>query len=241
MRRKRRQRFKLPETHRYDGILPSYPTPQTLMGRKRLYTGLLITVWLALVGLTYWRVELRFLTPAARPLGAAEVNPEMQPPAPVPHIQTDAGTVSLRGNWTLLNFWSPDCACSRFMEPHVRELVQRFRLRGVQFITVVITNDSSLSEQEVLQRWRQRGIETPAYIDTNGALARQFGVWAGPAAVIVNPKGRIIYVGAYNIGRYCSNEKTAYAQQALEAALNGKKPPRARTPFYGCQVPSAPQ
>jgi thiol-disulfide isomerase/thioredoxin len=208
---------------------------------KRLYTVLLIALWFAIIGFTYWRMELRFLTPAARPVGAAEINPETQPVAPVQQIQTNTGTVLLRGKLTLLNFWSPDCACSRFMEPHVCDLVQRFRPQGVQFITVVITNDASLSEQEVLLRWRQRGIETPALVDTNGALARRFGVWAGPAAVIVNPEGRIIYVGAYNIGRYCTNEQTAYAQQALEAALRGKKPPRARTPFYGCQVPSASQ
>lgn len=226
--------------YRYDGR-DAIVSPETPMWSKRLYTVLLITLWLAIVGLTYWRMELRFLTPAARPLGAADIHPETQPLAPVQNIPTDAGAVSLQGKWTLLNFWSPDCACSRFMEPHVRELVRRFSPQGVQFITVVISNDSSLSEQEVLQRWHQRGIGTPAHIDINGTLSRRFGVWAGPAAVIVNPHGRIIYVGAYNIGRYCSNEQTAYAQQALEAALNGKKPPRARTPFYGCQVPSAPQ
>jgi hypothetical protein len=53
----------------------------------------------------------------------------------------------------------------------------------------------------------------------------------------VDARGRIVYTGAYNIGRYCTNERTAYAQQALEALLAGRTPPRAKTPFYGCQLP----
>ncbi|MCS6919983.1 MAG: redoxin domain-containing protein [Fimbriimonadales bacterium] len=211
------------------------------MWLKKLFTGVLIVAWLALIGVTYWRMELRFLTPAARPHGAAHIDPETQPDTPFKRLQTDAGEVCLLGRYSLLNFWSPDCACSRFMEPHVRDLVREFTPRGVQFLTVIIVNDSRISDEDALQRWRRRGIETPAVIDRDGALARQFGVWAGPAAVIINPEGRIVYLGAYNIGRYCSNEQTAYAKQALEAVVAGRKPPRAKTPFYGCQVPSASQ
>jgi len=208
------------------------------MSVSKLYTGLIVLGWVTLLAITYWRMELRFLTPASRPSGARVIRAETQPPAPFDHLRTDAGVLELRGKITLVNFWSPYCACSRFMEPHVRELVQRFQPFGVQFITVIITNDRRVSESEALENWRRRGIPTPAVVDPEGALAREFGVWAGPAAVIINREGRIVYVGAYNIGRYCSNERTAYAQQALEAVLMGRKPPRASTPFYGCQVPN---
>lgn len=210
------------------------------MRTNRWLTGILLAGWLGLIGLTYWRMELRFLTPAARPVGAATIDPETRPPTPVSVLQTDAGTRHLQGKITLLNFWSPDCACSRFMEPHVRDLVRRFAPRGVQCITLILLNDPHHSEAEALQLWRRRGIPTPALVDRGGTLARRFGVWAGPAAVIINAQGQIVYLGAYNIGRYCNNEQTAYAQQALEAVLAGRKPPRARTPFYGCQVPDEP-
>lgn len=208
---------------------------------KKLLTGAILVLWMTLIGVTYWRMELRFLQPAKRPAGAAAVDPSKQPPAPVQQIQTDMGALDWRGKFTLLNFWSPDCACSRFMEPHVRELVELFTPRGVQIATVIILNSERVSDTDAIQQWRGRGIATPALVDRNGALARQFGVWAGPAAVIVNPRGRIVYVGAYNIGRYCNNEETAFAKQALEAVLAGQHPPRASTPFYGCQVPSARQ
>jgi len=207
------------------------------MNTQKAITGLILAFWLVLIGVTYWRMELRFLTPAPRPAGAAEIDPTQQPPAPVQQLQTDAGARALHGRITLLNFWSPDCACSRFMEPHVRDLVARFQPHGVQLITVILTDDTRASDEEVLGWWRARGIQTPALVDRGGRLARQFGVWAGPAAVIVDARGRIVYTGAYNIGRYCTNERTAYAQQALEALLAGRTPPRAKTPFYGCQLP----
>lgn len=206
---------------------------------KKLLTGAILVVWLTLVGFTYWRMELRFLQPAERPAGAATVDPSKQPPAPIHSLHTDRGAFSLRGKVTLLNFWSPNCACSRFMEPHVRDLVQEFTPHDVQVVTVIILNDERVSDADALQQWRGRGIATPAQVDRGGSLARRFGVWAGPAAVITNPQGRIVYIGAYNIGRYCSNEETAFAKQALEATLAGRKPPRASTLFYGCQVPSA--
>jgi hypothetical protein len=207
------------------------------MNTQKAITGLILAFWLVLIGVTYWRMELRFLTPAPRPAGAADIDPTQQPPAPVQQLQTDAGACALHGRITLLNFWSPDCACSRFMEPHVRDLVARFQPQGVQFITVILVDDARASDEEILGWWRARGVQTPALVDRGGLLARWFGVWAGPAAVVVDARGRIVYTGAYNIGRYCTNERTAYAQQALEALLAGRTPPRAKTPFYGCQLP----
>ncbi len=206
---------------------------------KRLLAGAIIGVWIGLVVTTFWRMEWRFLQPAPRPEGAAQIDPAQKPLAPTSQLNTDRGVYSLQGHLTLLNFWSPDCACSRFMERHVRDLVRTYRPKGVQFITVIVGEGNGEDAPDLLERWYRRRIDTPAVADVGGALSRRFGVWAGPSAVIVNPEGQVVYLGAYNIGRYCDNRKTAYAQQALEALLEGRHPPRASTPFYGCQVPSA--
>jgi hypothetical protein len=149
------------------------------MNTQKAITGLILAFWLVLIGVTYWRMELRFLTPAPRPAGAADIDPTQQPPAPVQQLQTDAGARALHGRITLLNFWSPDCACSRFMEPHVRDLVARFQPQGVQFITVILVDDARASDEEILGWWRARGVQTPALVDRGGLLARRFGVWGG--------------------------------------------------------------
>ncbi len=206
---------------------------------KRLWAGAVLGLWIGLVVTTFWRMEWRYLQPAQRPAGAAKIDPSQEPYAPVMEFHTDRGVRSLKGRLTLLNFWSPDCACSRFMERHVRGLVRTYTPKGVQIITVIVGEREDEDPNALLERWHRRRIDTPAVADVGGALSRQFGVWAGPSAVIVNPEGRIVYVGAYNIGRYCDNRETAFAQQAIEALLEGRRPPRASTPFYGCQVPSA--
>lgn len=125
------------------------------------------------------------------------------------------------------------------MERHVRQIVQEFVPKGVQVITVIVApvSHQPTTRDHLLNCWYQRNISTPAVVDLGGELARLFGVWAGPSAVVLNSEGQIEYIGAYNIGRYCDNRKTAYAWQALEALLAGRHPPRRQTPFFGCQIP----
>lgn len=157
--------------------------------RKQLLAFGLILVWGALVASTFWRMELRFLRPAERPQGARAIDPTTRPQVPLSGLHTDRGVIPLRGALTLVNFWSPDCACSRFMERHVRELVETYRPRGVRFITVIIADRENPST--LLHLWQRTGIDTPAVPDPEGAIARQMGVWAGPAGLFLTKRGEL--------------------------------------------------
>lgn len=203
---------------------------------KSLTIVILLTIWGLLVVTTFWRADLRFLTPVEPPEDANQVDFATLSEKRFSAIKTNEGSISLKGTTTLLNFWKPDCKCTRFMERHVRELVKTYRPRGVNFVTVVIA-DAQDDSNTLIRKWRERGIDTPAVIDKMGNLAREFGVWASPSAVIFDRNGTVAYVGAYNIGRYCANKRTAYAQKALDALLEGKMPQQRQIPFYGCRVP----
>lgn len=205
---------------------------------KPFTTAMLLTLWGLLVVTTFWSTELRFFTPVEPPEGAKQVDLATLSQKPFSTIKTNEGESPLKGTITLLNFWKPDCKCTRFMERHVRELVRTYRSRGVNFVTIVIA-ESQDDDNSLIQRWQECDIDTPIVIDKQGNLAREFGVWASPAAVILDQNGTVAYVGSYNIGRYCSNKRTAYAQKALDALLEGKTPPQRQTPFFGCRVPVA--
>ncbi|MCS6777211.1 MAG: redoxin family protein [Chloroherpetonaceae bacterium] len=196
----------------------------------------IVLAWGAVTIGAFWHMVARYLRPVEPPAGAATLYPEQAPRSPVTVLHTDQGPVSLRGPMpvTLLNFWSPDCPCSRFMEGHVRRLVAT-HAEQVRFITVVEGNPGSEADT-LIEKWRQRGISAPAATDPDGAIARAFGVWAAPAAVVLDVRGRVVFVGAYNAARYCDDPRTAFAAQALNAVLHGEQVPRPRTPFYGCQV-----
>lgn len=196
----------------------------------------LVLGWGVLTVGAFWHMVARYLRPVDPPAGAATLHPEQTPRAPVATLHTEQGPVSLQGPMpvTLLNFWSPDCPCSRFMEGHVRRLVAT-HAEQVRFITVV-EGDPASGAGTLIEKWRRRGIPVPAVADPDGAIARSFGVWAAPAAVVLDMRGRVVFVGAYNAARYCDDPRTAFAAQALNAVLHGEQVPRPRTPFYGCQV-----
>ena len=198
-------------------------------------TGFLLTAWGALTVGAFWQREGRYLLPAPRPAGAALLRPELRPSAPVALLKTEQGIILLQAGQpiTLLNFWSPSCGCSRFMESHVRALAARYAPQGVCFVTVIESEDAP---KDALAEYHARGFALPAMVDNHGDTARQFGVWAAPAAVILDSRGQVRYLGAYNVARFCDSEKTAFAQQALEALTKGQSPPRAGLPFFGCQI-----
>jgi hypothetical protein len=79
----------------------------------------------------------------------------------------------------------------------------------------------------------------PAFADTGNHFALTLGVWAAPAAVILDPQGKTVFVGTYNAGRFCCTAGTAWAAQALAAVIRGQRPTRPTTPFYGCQLLAA--
>ena len=198
-------------------------------------TGILLTAWGTLTVGAFWQREGRYLLPVPRPAGAALLRPETKPPAPIALLKTEQGGISLQAGQpiTLLNFWSPSCGCSRYMETHVRALRARYAPQGVRFVTIIESEDAP---NEALTAYHLRGLALPVVVDNHGETARKFGVWAAPAAVILDSQGIVRYLGAYNIARYCDSDKTAFAQQALEALTQGKAPPQSRLPFFGCQV-----
>jgi hypothetical protein len=204
---------------------------------------LALAVWGVCVCGAFWQYEWRYLRPAGRPLGAAayRLNGDKQPlpRTPLGALDTDQGGIDLAGSTsiTLLNFWSPTCACSRFAESQVRALAEDYRRCKVRFITVVECGAAKGEQATALAAWRERGMpKMPVATDPGGGIARAFGVWAAPGAVILNRQGRIAYIGSYNAGRFCADPSTAWAQQALQTILTNHNPSHASMPFYGCQV-----
>lgn len=180
------------------------------------------------------------MRPAARPKGAIAAEPERGMRAPVSTLSTDRGRIHLNGPSpiTLINFWNPSCPCSRYAERQARRLADRFAGQGVRLITLVEgVEDTPRDIAGGLAAWKRRGDSRFAVAaDPGGALARRFGVWAAPAAVVLDQDGQVRYVGSYNAARFCDNRRTAWAEQALESLLDRRSPAKSSSPFYGCQV-----
>jgi len=206
---------------------------------SNLLIGAGIGVWLIATVFCFWHFEGQYLLPVSHPVGAAFAEPERLPPPPLSILTSQYGTVKLAGNQpiTVLNFWNPRCPCSRYAETDVRQLINRYAPRGIRFVTVIAAGKSDSDVRDAYSAWSSRSIAgTIPVADRNNEIAMKFGVWAAPAAVILDGRGQIEYTGAYNVARYCSDPNTAWAAKALSAIVGGKKPPRAKTLFFGCQL-----
>jgi len=195
--------------------------------------GLLFACWIAGTCVALWQYSVRYARAVEPPSGWTRLDPSRAPASPVESLATDRGGFQLAGEGSVrvVNFWDPDCACSRFQSPSIREAMRRWP--RVRWVTVVPGG------AELAARAAREFPGVPVAADPQGRIARRFGVPAAPAAAVIDARGRTVYVGAYNIGRFCDAQETAYAAQAISAALRGEPPKVASTPFFGCGSPAS--
>lgn len=136
----------------------------------------------------------------------------------------------------LLNFYNPDCPCSRYNAKHLRSLVWRFG-RQVTFIAILQGKDP----QRLKEQFEQAGAPMASLVDTNGEIAGACSVISSPQAVLLDCNRRIYFRGNYNQARYCYRKETEFARIAMEALLSGNPCPafpRSATTAYGCALPA---
>ncbi len=185
------------------------------------------TLGLATVALAFWRIDLRYALPT--PLPPDHVAVEAGAPLRLP-----TGFVALGPQPTLLHFFNPDCPCSRFNLEQVHELARRFAGR----VRVIAVLETQADAQAARERWLEDFEEV--WIDADGALAAEVGVYSTPQAALVDAEGRLYWRGNYNVSRYCVTPDTEFARLALERlcdAADAPPPdPRAQV-AWGCPLP----
>lgn len=193
---------------------------------------ILTAVWLALICtgicLLFWHTEWKYNLPTPVPINYHEV--------PVgTFIPLDEIKGLKKEKPVLLHFFNPACPCSRFNIEHVRSLIKLYKDR-MSIAVVVISDDKSLTERDIQNKFQ---IDVPIFF--NRSIAGKCGVYSTPQAVIIDDNGKLFYRGNYNRSRYCADEKSNYAQMAIDSLL-AKKYHIAFAPVasksYGCSFPN---
>jgi hypothetical protein len=181
----------------------------------------------------FWFEDLRYARPTPKPAEHVDVALGSQ----VGSAPAIADVLGERdpSRPLLLHFYNPDCPCSRFNVPYLRELVERHQ-GAVDFVLVV----ECVDEEQVERARAKVEADLPWVFDHDGALADHYGVYATPLAVIVGADGRLVFRGNYASARYCTDPAQQAARIALEALLAGSEPPGLDEPAapYGCSLPS---
>jgi hypothetical protein len=133
-----------------------------------------------------------------------------------------------------LHFFNPDCPCSKFNISHFKSLVKQYG-NETNFAIVVMSN-KAYTEKEIQDKF---DLSLPVFFDT--AIAVSCGVYSTPQAVIIDADHKLYYRGNYNKSRYCSDQKSNYAQIALEGLLHNDNHiifNQWALKAYGCRLPN---
>jgi len=133
-----------------------------------------------------------------------------------------------------LHFFNPDCPCSRFNIDQFKSLVKTYRSQ-VNFAVVLMTA-KPYTAAEIQKRF---DITVPIVADST--VAASCGVYSTPQAVVLSAEKKLYYRGNYNKSRYCTDQKTSYANIALMNILHKKTTLRLdqyALKAYGCTLPN---
>ena len=199
--------------------------------KTRLVAGWLILLSGA-IGFIFWRYEVRYGLPNPVPANYHDVQRGalIQLPASAQMLQTP-GKKPL-----FLHFFNPDCPCSRFNMPQFKALVGEYEDK-VDF-AIVIMSPATFTPAQIQRKF---GLPHPIPVLRDSAIAAACGVYSTPQAVLIDASGRLYFRGNYNRSRYCTDERTGFAKQALDGLLHGDYSltfsPQALK-AYGCQLPT---
>jgi thiol-disulfide isomerase/thioredoxin len=193
---------------------------------------LLLTCWLLLLasGICYlfWYHEWKYSLPTPVPQNYVDVKTRQ-------HIDIDGKVMALKGKPVFIHFFNPECPCSKFNVPHFNSLVKKYG-RQIDFEVVVVNLNKSKSytAEEIQNRF---DLTVPVSFDTT--IESACGVYSTPQAVLLDAEHNLYYRGNYNRARYCTDNKSNYAQMAIDSLLNHDAKPvfsQYALKAYGCQA-----
>lgn len=129
-------------------------------------------------------------------------------------------------------FLSTDCPVAQRYSPRINQLYATFAQKGIDF-KAYFPND--LETHFRCQTYMtERDCNVPFELDLGGAKAKAEGVTTVPTIVVFDAKGKKAYQGAIDDNKDSSLVKKHYAEDALNAVLEGKAPKLKKTDAIGC-------
>lgn len=95
----------------------------------------------------------------------------------------------LKGNVVLVNLWATWCPPCREEAPSIADLNRL--MAGKPFRLLAISIDQG-GKEAVDAFFKQARISLPAYLDSDGAIARMYGITGVPETFVIDKKGVII-------------------------------------------------
>lgn len=178
------------------------------------------------IAFLFWHFEWQYNLPTPKPIHNKVVNIGDK-------IELKFTTDHPNNKPTFLHFFNPTCPCSKFNLPHFKALAKKYQA-SINFY-IIISNNSTTYTASDLQK--KLNVDIPIIIDST--IANNCGVYSTPQAVLIS-NNTLYYKGNYNRSRYCVDQKSNYAQIAIQSLLSNIANPTINQNAliaYGCAMP----
>ncbi|MEK7830934.1 MAG: redoxin family protein [Acidobacteriota bacterium] len=141
---------------------------------------------------------------------------------------------------TVLFFILQDCPISNRFAPEIARIAQDYKSKPVRFFLVYV--DAAASVKEIEKHGREFNLPgVPVIHDVKHQLVAAAGASITPEVAVVGQKGAIVYRGRIdNLYEALGKPRRVVTERdlrnALEAVLQNRKVPIARTSTIGCYI-----
>ena len=139
----------------------------------------------------------------------------------------------------VLFFLTTDCPLCNQYVPEMNRIAQAFTARGVSFYAV--QGDATIPAADVRRHVKEYAYTFPYLFDQEESLAAYTGATTTPEAAVLSASGQLLYLGRIDnrledFGKQRVRVSAFDLRDTLEAILNGRAVPHARTRALGCAI-----
>jgi len=128
------------------------------------------------------------------------------------------------------------CPVAKAYEDRLVALHKDYEPKGVQVLAVNVNNLPADRLDEMKKRAKEKGFNFPYLYDSTQKIARDYGAKVTPHVFVLDGERKIAYLGAIDDDKQAKKVKKHHLRDALDALLDGKKPPKEATKQFGCSI-----
>jgi hypothetical protein len=208
------------------------PASKAFTARRLWLAVPLVIAWLAGMVAAFWWFEFRPLRPFTRDQAVVFAGEPLRARL-ASLVATPADPRALPAAATVVHFWDPDCACNRFNEAHVRELMAGYGRHGVRFVVLV----RSRGDAAAALRRARRVFNDPAVAEVRLVEPERVPLPSSPAAAVLDAGGGLAYFGPYSVGAVCGVKNGAFVETTLDGLFRGDRRAQLNMLAVGCFCP----
>jgi peroxiredoxin len=117
----------------------------------------------------------------------------------------------------------------------MKKIAESYKDRGV--VVLAVAPNRNETKAQIKRYAEDQKLNFPVLIDEGNSIADLFDAKATPQIFVLDSQRKVRYIGAVDNGKDIGEEdREAYLENALNAILAGKEPPKAQTNAFGCMI-----